>query len=142
VLMPEFKSANKTANYLANHNRLSVSIVAATGDVFNEGSNRVLNGDNATGSAFQRPLFIGRNTLRAPNQFEMNARYSRLFPIKERTSAEFIAETTNLTNRLNVIGLNSTASVDTAGNITSAPTLAPTASRDQRLLQLGVRFNW
>jgi hypothetical protein len=72
----------------------------------------------------------------------MNARYSRLFPIKERTSLELIAESTNITNRLNVIGLNSTATVDTAGNIVSAPTLAPTATRDQRLVQLGFRFNW
>src|SRR5262249_48143202 len=137
VLTPAFKLSNHTGNYLANNNRLSFSIVAATGDAFNMGSNRVLNGDNATGSAFQRPLFIGRNTLRAPNQLEMNARYSRLFPVKEHTSFEFLAETTNVTNRLNVIGLNSTATVDAAGNITAAPTLAPTSFRDQRLLQLG-----
>jgi hypothetical protein len=141
-LAPQFKSANKTVNALANHNQLSLSVVAATGDVFNEGSNRVLNGDNATSSTFQRPLFIGRDTIRGPNQFEMNARYSRFFPIKERTNLEFIAESTNLTNRLNVTGLNTTATVDAAGNITAAPTLAPTGSRDQRLLQLGVRFNW
>ena len=142
VLMPEFHLSNKTLNALANRNRLAVSVVAATGDVFNMGSNKMLNGDNATGAAYQRPLFIGRDTIRAPGQFEMNARYSRLFPIKERTSAEFIAETTNLTNRLNVINLNTTASVDAAGNITTPASLAPTATRDQRLLQLGVRFNW
>jgi hypothetical protein len=142
VLMPEFHASNRTMNALANHNRLAVSIVAATGDVFNLGSNRVLNNDNATGSAYQRPLYVGRDTIRAPGQFEMNARYSRLFPIQERTSLELIAETTNLTNRLNVIGLNTTASVDPAGNITSPATLAPTSSRDQRLLQLGFRFNW
>lgn len=142
VLMPEVKSANKTLNALGNHNRVSLSVVAATGDVFNMGSNRVLNNDNATGSAYQRPLFIGRNTIRGPGQFEMNARYSRLFPIRERASMEFLAESTNVTNRLNVIGLNSTATVDAAGNITAMPTLAPTGTRDQRLLQLGVRFNW
>ncbi len=142
VLAPEFRSGSKALNALANHNRLAVSIVAATGDVFNMGSNRVLNGDNATGSAYQRPLFVGRDTIRAPGQFEMNARYSRLFPIKERTSAEIILESTNITNRLNVIGLNSTASVDSLGNILTPPSLAPTSSRDQRLLQLGFRFNW
>jgi len=32
--------------------------------------------------------------------------------------------------------------VDAAGNITTPATLAPTGSRDQRLLQLGLRFNW
>jgi hypothetical protein len=55
---------------------------------------------------------------------------------------EFLAESTNLGNRLNVTGLNSTATVDAAGNITTPATLAPNASRDQRLLQLGLRFNW
>jgi hypothetical protein len=142
VLAPEFKLANHTGNYLANHNQLSVAVVASTGDDFNLGSNRVLNGDPATGSAYQRPLFIGRNTVRAPNQMEMNARYSRFFPIKERTRLEFIAESTNITNRLNVIGMNTTATVDTLGNITTPATLAPTGVRDQRLLQLGLRLNW
>ncbi len=51
-------------------------------------------------------------------------------------------ETTNLGNRLNVTSVDSTATVDAAGNITKPATLLPTAARDQRLLQLGVRFNW
>lgn len=142
VLTPEFKSANKTANYLVNHNRLSFAIVASSGDLFNMGSNRVLNGDSTEGAAFQRPLYVGRNTIRAGYPAEANARYSRLFPVTEKKSVEFLAETTNLFNRLNVTGLNSTATVDTAGNITTPATLAPNGSRDQRLLQLGVRFNW
>ncbi|MCU1233415.1 MAG: Cna domain protein, partial [Candidatus Solibacter sp.] len=142
VLMPEAHSDNKALNYLANHNRLSVAVVASSGDLFNMGSNRVLNGDSTEGAAFQRPLFVGRNTIRAGWVAEINARYSRLFPITERKSAEFLVETTNLGNRLNVTGLNSTATVDAAGNITTPATLAPNASRDQRLLQLGVRFNW
>jgi len=32
--------------------------------------------------------------------------------------------------------------VDAAGNITAPATLAPSGPRDQRLLQLGLRFNW
>jgi hypothetical protein len=142
VWMPEWQSANKVANYLMNHNRLSVAIVASSGDLFNLGSNRVLNGDSTEGSAFQRPLFVGRDTIRGGYAAEINARYSRLFPITERKSAEFLVESTNLGNRLNVTGLNSTATVDAAGNITTPATLAPNASRDQRLLQLGLRFNW
>jgi hypothetical protein len=142
VLMPEFKSDNKAANYLLNHNRLSFGIVASSGDLFNMGSNRVLNGDSTEGSAYQRPLFVGRNTIRAGYAAEINARYSRLFPIGEKKSAEFLAETTNLGNRLNVIALNSTATVDAVGNITTPATLLPSGTRDQRLLQLGLRFNW
>ena len=142
VLTPEWKLDNKTANYLANHNRLSFAIVASSGDLFNMGSNRVLNGDSTEGSAFQRPLFVGRNTIRGGYAAEINARYSRLFPVTERKSVEFLVESTNLGNRLNVYGLNSSATVDAAGNITTPATLAPNASRDQRLLQLGLRFNW
>jgi hypothetical protein len=142
VLMPEFKSDNKAVNYLANHNRLSFAIVASSGDLFNMGSNRVLNGDSTEGAAFQRPLFVGRDTIRAGWVAEINARYSRLFPITEKKSAEFLVETTNLGNRLNVYNINSTASVDAAGNITTPAPLTPTAARDQRLLQLGLRFNW
>jgi hypothetical protein len=66
------------------------------------GSNRVLNGDPSTLNAFQRPLYIGRNTLRAPRTVEFNARYSRIFPVSERKNFEFIAESTNLFNRTNV----------------------------------------
>jgi len=142
VLMPEFKSDNKAANYLLNHNRLSFGIVASSGDLFNMGSNKVLNGDSTEGSAYQRPLFVGRDTIRAGWVAEINARYSRLFPITEKKSVEFLAETTNLGNRLNVTGLNSTATVDAAGNILTPASLAPNAARDQRLVQLGLRFNW
>jgi hypothetical protein len=102
----------------------------------------VLNGDPTEGSAFQRPAFVGRDTIRAGWVAEINARYSRLFPITEKKSVEFLAETTNLGNRLNVIAINSTASVDAAGNITTPAPLTPTGARDQRLLQLGLRFNW
>ena len=116
--------------------------MASSGDLFNLGSNRVLNGDSTEGAAFQRPLYVGRNTIRAGYAAEINARYSRMFPIRESKALEFLVETTNLGNRLNVTGLNSTATVDTAGNITAPATLAPNASRDQRLLQLGVRVNW
>ena len=100
------RADNKAANYLANHNRLSFAIVASSGDLFNMGSNRVLNGDSTEGAAFQRPLFVGRNTIRAGYAAEINARYSRLFPVTEKKSVEFLAETTNLGNRLNVTGLN------------------------------------
>jgi hypothetical protein len=142
VFAPQFNITNPTAKYLANHNQLSVTIQAASGDLFNMGSNRVLNGDSSTGTNFQRPLFIGRNTLRAPSVFEWNARYSRFFPITERYNAEFLAETTNLTNTLNVTGINFNAQVDPAGNITTPASQGATSARDQRLIQLGVRFHF
>ena len=114
-----------------------------SGDVFNMGTNRVLNGDPLTSSTFQRPLFKGRNTLRAPRTSEFNVRYARLFPVfGERMRLEFIAESTNIFNRTNPVGLNSTATVDAAGNILAWPSLAWTAALDQRLLQLGLKFSF
>lgn len=106
------------------------------------GSNRILNGDPSTPSAFQRPLFIGRNTLRTPRTSEFNVRYARLFPLGERVNLEFIAESTNIFNRTNVVGLNSTAPVDEVGNTLALPSLDWTAALDQRLLQLGFRITF
>jgi hypothetical protein len=142
VFAPEFKLSNSTGNYLANHNQLAIGLVAASGDLFNIGSNRILNGDSSTSATFQRPLYIGRNTLRAQAPVELNVRYSRFFPIKERYRAEFLAESTNLFNTLNVTGVNSTAQVDPAGNILVPASGAATAARDQRLIQLGARFHF
>ena len=142
VFQPEFHIVNHASNYLANHNRLSLGVVASSGDLFNIGSNMTLNGDPTDPAAYQRPAYVGRNTVRAANQFELFARYSRLFPITERKNFEFLAESTNLLNRMNPIGLNTTATVDALGNIVRPPSNAATAARDQRLIQLGVRFNF
>ena len=106
------------------------------------GSNRVLNGDPSTGTAYQRPVFVGRNTIRLPNWFELNARYSRVFPLRERMQAEFIVESTNLLNRVNITNLNTTATVNEVGIITTPAPLNPTAAADQRLLQFGVRLSF
>ena len=85
---------------------------------------------------------MGRNTIRAPRTSEFNARYSRLVPIRESMNFEFFAESTNIFNRTNVTGLNSTATVDPNGFITTPPPLNWTAALDQRLIQLGLRFNF
>lgn len=139
---PVLQSGNRALRYLVNGNRIAVIVTIQSGDVFNMGSNRVLNGDPSTSSAFQRPLFIGRNTLRAPRTSEFNVRYARLVPLGERMKLEFIAESTNVFNRTNVVGLNSTATVGPAGNIIASPSLDWTAALDQRLLQLGFRFSF
>jgi len=68
--------------------------------------------------------------------------YTRLFPLGERFKLEFIAESTNVFNRTNVVGLNSTATVDAAGNIIAWPSLAWTSALDQRLLQLGLKLSF
>lgn len=142
VWNPTYRAGSGMGSYLLNNNKLSLFATAQSGEVFNVGSNRILNGDASTAATFQRPLNVGRNSLRAPSWFELNARYSRVFPIGERMRAEFIAESTNILNRTNVTGINSTAAVDAAGAITTQPSQAWTGAADQRLIQLGLRFSF
>jgi hypothetical protein len=140
VWNPSVSVASGFWGYLLNNNRFSVANVIQSGEVFNVGSNRILNGDPSTGVAFQRPLFLGRNTLRAPGTWETNMRYSRIFPIGERLRPEFFAESTNIFNRTNVTDINAAAQVDAQGMMTAPPPQAWTAALDQRLIQFGIKF--
>lgn len=139
VFNPKFSIQSKALSYLANNNQLSFILMARSGDVFNIGSNRTLNGDSAVPAAQQRPLFIGRNTYRGPTIAQMDLRYARGFISLEKLKVEFLAEFTNLFNHTNITAVNSTATVDTAGVITAQPSFAPTAALDARLIQFGFR---
>lgn len=142
VYTAKYDIQNAVARNIVNNNQLSFFFLAMSGDIFNIGSNRILNGDNTAVTAFQRPLFIGRNTYRGPQTVQLDMRYSRIFPIKERFRPEFFAEFTNLFNRTNVTNVNSVASVDALGAITTAPSFAWTGALDQRLMQLGLRVTF
>jgi hypothetical protein len=142
VYTAKYDIQNAVARNIVNNNQLSFFFLAMSGDIFNIGSNRILNGDNTAVTAFQRPLFIGRNTYRGPQTVQLDMRYSRIFPIKERFRPEFFAEFTNLFNRTNVTAVNSNASVDALGAITTAPSFAWTGALDQRLMQLGLRVTF
>lgn len=142
VLRPSFAIDSRALRYIANNNQLSLMFVAQSGDVFNMGSNRNLNGDPTIPASQQRPLYIGRNTIRGQEIYQMDARYSRIFPIGERIRPEFLVEAWNLFNHSNVTGYNTTATVDAQGRILTPPSMAQTAALDPRLLQLGVRVNW
>lgn len=142
VLAPTFGKGGGPLSYLANNNRLALMFVASSGDLFNVGSNRQLNGDTQIPAAMQRPLYIGRNTYRGQTIYQVDARYSRTFPIGERIKPEFLVEAWNLFNHSNVTGYNTTATVDTAGRILTNPSFAQTAALDPRLLQLGIRVSW
>lgn len=131
---------SQSSNYFLKNNRLGFTLTAISGDVFNIGSNQILNGDQSTAATFQRPLFIGRNTYRGPKTVGLDLRYTRVIPIKERFRAEFIAEGTNVFNKTNVTGVNTTATVNAAGVILTQPNYAWTSAIDQRLIQLGFRF--
>ena len=137
---PSLNSQSKLLRYLASNNTLALAFNAQSGEVFNLASNKVLNGDTSTPATFQRPLFVGRNTLNAPPTFQLNVRYTRLIPINERFKGEFFGESTNVFNHTNVTGINATAKVGAAGNITTPASQAWTSALDHRLIQLGLRL--
>jgi hypothetical protein len=141
VLDPHF-DVSGLLKYLVNNNRLALILAATSGDIFNEVGNKSLNGDPTVPSSQQRPLFIGRNTVRGPNIYQLDVRYSRIFPIGERIKPEFLAEATNLFNHSNITGINTTASVDARGFILTPPNFGPTAALDPRFIQIGVRVTF
>ena len=141
MLNPQFDIAGPLG-YLANHNQVSFIWVATSGDTFNYVGNRNLNGDPTIPASQQRPLFVGRNTLKGPAVFQLDLRYSRIFPIGERIRPEFLAEFTNLFNHSNITGISTGAQVDAQGFILKPPTFAPTAALDSRLMQLGIRVSF
>jgi len=150
VLHPHFDIGGPM-KYVVNNNQLTFMLQATSGDIFNIGSNRNLNGDPTVPASLQRPLFVGRNTYRGPNIYELNMRYSRFFPITERIRPEFFGEFTNLFNHGNFAGgsatsgpaINTVAAVDAAGNIISQPSFGRINSiMDPRFIQFGFRLSF
>jgi hypothetical protein len=137
-------SSNALVRHLLNGNEIGLLIQFNSGLPINIVANRDLNGD-ATNS--DRPLFISRNSLYLPWRKNFDMRYTRWIPIVGSTQGQIILELKNVFNTPQLAGVNSTVTVDAAGNPTNA---IPTAATDfvnpsafeQRKLQLGfkVRF--
>src|SRR5581483_6894952 len=75
IYAPTAKFDNRLWKYLANNNELAFLANISSGDEQNITANRVLNGDSLAGSgsgAATRPLFEGRNTVRAPNIYQID----------------------------------------------------------------------
>ena len=142
VIAPKSKSGGGVWNWLANNNQLAILAVLSSGDQQNMIANRLLNGD-AKVSGVNRPLFIGRNTVRGPNIYQVDARYTRTFFTWEHLQPKFIAEANNIFNHPNITALNTTVPVDALG-VAQLPTRFNPLSTvlEGRILQLGVRVDW
>jgi hypothetical protein len=142
VFMPSYHLENHFANRLANGNQLTMLATLQNGDEESITTSTVLNNDPI--GAPQRPLGIGRDTVRTPNVYQIDLRYTRtLYAIRERVNFKFIAEGLNVFNTRNYTTTNTTAVTNALGVITSQPTFAPTASvLEGRLLQIGIRADW
>jgi hypothetical protein len=141
VIAPRVSLQSRAWNWLVNNNELAILANCSSGDQQNITANRNLNND---AKAATRPLYVGRDTARGPAIYQFDARFTRTFlTIKERFRPKFIAEFNNVFNRENITSLNTTATVDAAGNITTAPTLAPSSTvLEKRIVQFGVRLDW
>ncbi len=141
---PTFNFENKFVKHLVNDNQLGFIATANSGEVFNISANRELNNDGIT-TGSDRPLFIGRNTGRAPKQINVDMRYSRYIRFNERFNIEAFGEFINLFNRNSIFQVNGVVPVDVNGNLTGA---LPDFRRqnpvalDSRQFQLGFKFNF
>jgi len=153
VFHPTVKLDNRAWKWLANGNELALLGNFSSGDQQNVLANRNLNLDGLV-TAVARPLFIGRDTVRGPNVYQLDARFTRtMLTIRERLQARFIAEANNLLNRENLTSLKTTATVDANGliqtltgpngSILPNPSLAPSSTvLEKRIIQFGVKLDW
>jgi hypothetical protein len=143
ILQPTWKPGNAVLRRIVSDNTFAILANLSSGDQQNIVVNRALNNDPITASV-TRPAFVGRNSVRGPNIYQVDMRYTRdIATFWERVKPQFVFEANNLFNHPNVTSLNAVATVDSLGNITKAPTLAPTSTvLEGRIVQvgLGVRF--
>ncbi len=143
VYQPTTHFNNRYLNGLVANNTLAVLVNASSGDQQNLVTGSNLSGD-ALSNGQQRPLFVGRNTLRTPSIYQADARYTRTFAtLFERVKPQIIVEANNFLNRSNFTTINTTAGTNAAGVITSAPSLLPTGTvLEARILQFGARIDF
>jgi hypothetical protein len=137
------------AGAILNHNQFGIALLFASGIPVNLRSNRELNND-AIGS--DRPLDVTRNSYRLPARYNVDLRYSRLFPVAGTTKVEFLAEVKNLFNAEQWMSATSVVATDALGNPAVTPPspgaverdaiFTPSGGYEQRQLQLGFRVTF
>jgi len=99
-----------------------------------------LNGDLVLND---RPLFVGRNAVVGPSFFQWDARLTRRISLTERYELQLIAESENLTNRLNPSCSPESGCSGAVVRLGSAPDFGRlTAARSARVFQFGARFRF
>ena len=96
---------------------------------------------NADGVLNDRPLFRGRNDLKGPSIFQIDARVSRTVKIRDRYRLVFLIEGENILNSLNPnCSTTSGCSGATVSNVNAADFGRITSARTARNIQLGAKF--
>jgi len=138
-----------------NNNLFGIALQFASGIPVTLRSSRELNND-AIGA--DRPLGVTRNSYNLPARYNVDVRYSRLFPVTGNTKLEFLAEVKNLFNTEQWASATTTVNTDALGNPVTAAgapltlpapgaidrdaVFSPTGGYEQRQLQLGFRVTF
>jgi hypothetical protein len=154
VAQPQVEAAG-IAGKVLNNNLFGVALLFASGIPVTLRSSRELNND-AIGA--DRPLGVTRNSYSLPARYNVDLRYSRLFPVTAGTKLEFLAEVKNLFNTEQWASATATVNTDAVGNPMTAAGAAltlpapgaihrdavfsPTGGYEQRQLQLGFRVTF
>jgi hypothetical protein len=141
VAMPRVERGGALGAIL-NDNVFGIALQFASGIPVNLRSNLELNND---GTASDRPQGAARNSLNLPARKNVDARYSRRFPLRGNMAAEVIGEIKNLFNTVQTSAVNATITtnalgVPAAALPTSGDQLVPTGGYEQRQFQLGFKF--
>ena len=153
VAQPEVDGAG-IAGAILNNNLFGIALQFASGIPVTLRSSRELNND-AIGA--DRPLGVTRNSYNLPARYNVDLRYSRVFPAG-RTRLEVMAEVKNLFNTEQWASATTTVNTDALGNPVTAAGLpltlpapgaiqrdavfSPTGGYEQRQLQLGFRVTF
>ena len=146
VIQPTFH-LGRVGNALLNGNQFAFLASFASGDTqgITASSTQPLNGDSTT-SGVQRPLGIGRNTLRTKPVEQVDLRYTRtLGTFAERLQPQFFLEAQNLLNRSNITSLNTKVAVAATGIPTNGiPASFPGTGTvlEARIIQFGFQVHF
>jgi hypothetical protein len=130
---------------ILNNNQFGIALQFASGIPVNIRANRELNNDAI---ASDRPVGVSRNSMSLPARYNVDLRYSRLFPVVGSTRLEFIAEAKNIFNVVQWSGATTVVAVDALGNpVSPIPTIVkggfPSAGGyEQRQVQLGLKVSF
>jgi hypothetical protein len=155
VIEPTFSFDNHLGNVLANKNMLALLANVMSGDQASILTGASINGDSSV-AGVTRPIGVGRDSVRSPNVYQIDGRYTRTFPtLFDRLSTSFFLEANNIFNHTNVTGIATTQAVfglvngapsTTPGSVTGTPSAAPTVVRssvlEARIVQWGVTARW
>jgi hypothetical protein len=147
VYQPVTHLANRFLNGAVQGNNIAFLANMSSGDEQTITTSSKINGDAL---ATSRPLFVGRNTVRAPAVYQFDMRYTRtLGTFFERVQPKLLIEGNNIFNRSNVTTILTNATVATTsatvpiGTITTAPSFAKSSTLlEARILQFGLKIDF